>query len=245
MSKNSQAAVTAIIIFLMLLASAPALARTHVPRQDLTMRFTSAVPGTSTGTRVSILFRNPSDPGGKPIPVRREVFIFPRGTRFDPTVVPRCDARPEELMLLGASACPARSRVGGGRALAISGTPFDPVSLDISAFENGGGLSLLTTVRTLGLRFVARGVRKGRRLAVKYPRAPGGPPDGQTALREVHNRFAARSSGRRAYVRTPPFCPRSGRWRFVGRFTYSDGITQTAVSFQRCRRRGAASIGRI
>lgn len=200
------------------------------------MRFTTAVPEASTGTRVSIAFRNPSDPDGKPLPVRREVFTFPKGTRFDPAVVPPCRARDEELMLLGDAACPSPTRVGGGTAIAISGTPFDPVPLDISGFENGDGLSLLTTVRPLGVRFVARAVREGRKLTVDYPRAPGGPPDGETALREVHNQFDARSVGARAYVRTPAVCPRSRRWRFVGRFTYSDGVTQTAVSNQRCRR---------
>lgn len=222
------------VLVVLLAPAAAARAEAELPRQDLTMRFTTAAPGTSTGTRVSILFRNPSDPDGKPIPVRREVFVFPRGTRFDPAVVPPCDASPAELMLFGEAACPRRSRVGGGTGTAISGTPFDPVPLDIAAFENGSGLSLVTTVRPLGFRFVARGVRKGRTMTVHYPRAPGGPPDGETALREVHNKFAARSVGRRAYVRTPAVCPRSGRWRFVGRFTYSDGVTQRAVSTQRC-----------
>lgn len=201
------------------------------------MRFTTDAAGASTGTEVSIVFRNPSNPDGKPIPVRREVFVFPSGTRFDPAVVPPCNASDPELMLLGESACPARSRVGGGTATAVSGTPFDPVPLDIAGFENGRGLSLVTTVRPLGLRFVARGVREGRTMTVDYPRAPGGPPDGETALREVHNTFDARSLGRRAYVRTPSTCPRSGRWRFVGHFTYSDGVTQAAVSTQRCRKR--------
>ena len=229
---------SAAIIALLVLLSAPAAARAQpdLPRQDLTMRFTTAAPGKSTGTRVSILFRDPSDRNGKPIPVRREVFTFPRGTRFDPSVVPACDASSEELMVLGESACPAESRIGGGTATGVSGTPFDPIPLDIAGFENGGGLSLLTTVRPLGFRFVARAVRDGRTLTVEYPRAPGGPPDGQTALREVHNQFHARSVGRRAYVRTPAICPRSRRWKFVGRFTYSDGVTETAVSMQRCRK---------
>lgn len=207
-----------------------------LPRQDLDMRFTTTREGASTGTRVSLVFRNPSDPFGKPIPVRRERFVFPKGTRFVPTVVPACDASDQELILLGEAACPSESRVGGGSAIAISGWPSDPVVLEIDGFEAGSGLAFLTTVQGLGIRFVARSVRDGRTITVDYPKAPGGPPDGETALREVENLFAAHTSGASAYVRTPRACPPSGRWRFIGRFTYADGVTQKARSTQRCDR---------
>ena len=36
--------------------------------------FTTPVPGTSTGTDTQILYKNPSDPEARPIPVRQEVF---------------------------------------------------------------------------------------------------------------------------------------------------------------------------
>lgn len=204
-------------------------------RQELSMRYTNGALGVSTGTEVTIRFRNPSDPDGKPIPVRRETFVFPRGTRLDPAVVPACNAIPAALMLLGESACPPETRVGGGTATAVSGSPFDPVHIEIDGFENGSGLTLLSTVRGLGIRFVAHAVRNGRTLTVDYPRSPGGPPDGETALREVNNVFVARSAATRAYVRTPSRCPRSGHWTFIGRFTYADGVTQTARASQRCR----------
>lgn len=204
-------------------------------RQELSMRFTSSRAGRPAGTRVGIQFRDPDNPGGKPIPVRREEFLFPRGTRFNPTVVPTCMASQAELLLVGEAACPKATRVGVGKATGVSGSPFDPVDLEIDAFENGSGFALLTTVRELGVRFVARSVRRGRSISVKYPHSPGGPPDGETALRDVNNFFPARTLGRRAYVRTPRSCPRSGHWRFVGRFTYRDGLTQQTTSRQSCR----------
>ena len=49
-------------------------------------------PGASTGIDTRIVYKHPHDPEAKPIPVRREVFIFPKGTRFGGTVVPDCTA---------------------------------------------------------------------------------------------------------------------------------------------------------
>ncbi len=51
-------------------------------RADYEQMFTTSVPGSSTGTDTRILYKHPSDPNAKPIPVRREVFTFPAGTTY-------------------------------------------------------------------------------------------------------------------------------------------------------------------
>jgi hypothetical protein len=55
-------------------------------------------------------------------------------------------------------------------------------------------------------------------------------------VRRVHNVFPARSAGRRAFVRTPRKCPRSGRWTFRARFTFADGAVERDVYRMRCKR---------
>jgi hypothetical protein len=55
----------------------------------------------------------------------------------------------------------------------------------------------------------------------------------------VHNVFAPRSRGRRAYTRTPRVCPASGVWTFRARLTFADGAVEHDVYRMRCRHRAA------
>src|SRR4051794_41541572 len=93
------------------------------PRVDYRQQFTTPAPGASTGVETQLLYKNPSDPSAKPIPVREEQVTFPEGTAFDNAVVPPCHASELELMLLEESACPPESFIGGGGGTAARGGP--------------------------------------------------------------------------------------------------------------------------
>ena len=170
--------------------------------------------------------------------MRREVFTAPAGTQYDPTVVPTCTASDEEMVEKGEAACPAASKTLVGKGTVMSGFPLaGETTLEVDGYENGTGLTLLGTVPALAnYRDVTRGVRRGRTFSVNIKRNPGGPPDGEAPLRKVNNIGLVRTLGNRTYVRTPEVCPRSGHWTFTGRFTYSDGVTQTATHRMRCNR---------
>jgi hypothetical protein len=73
-------------------------------------------------------------------------------------------------------------------------------------------------------------------MTVDVPSSPGGPPDGESAVRRVHNVFPARSAGTRAFVRTPRKCPKGGLWTFRAKFTFADGAVESDVSRMRCRK---------
>jgi hypothetical protein len=208
-------------------------------RADYKQMFTTSVPGASTGTDTQILYENPADPNAKPIPVRREVFTFPAGTTYDESVVPDCTASDAELMLFGRSACPADSWMGGGQGdTSMTGFPgVGETALDVDGWDDAGVMVLLGGSHDLGIRFVTRARRVGQVVTVDVPRTPGGPPDGESALRRVHNVFAARSLGGRAYIRTPRKCPRSGAWTFRAQFTFADGVVEKDVSRMPCMRR--------
>lgn len=220
-------------------AALPAAAHAG-PRADYRQVFTTTVPGASTGTDTRILYRHPDDPNAKPIPVRQEIFTFPLGTRFDDSVVPDCTVSDLELQLLGESACPEETWIGSGHGnTSMTGFPGpDETAIVTEGFEQGSGrFRVIGGPEEFAMRFVAHGRREGRIVTVDVPRTPGGPPDGEAALRRVHNIFPARSLGRRAYVRTPRSCPSTGVWTFKVRMTFADGAVERNVHRMPCRGR--------
>ena len=209
------------------------------PRADYQQMFTSPVPGTSAGTDTQILYKHPDDPNAKPIPVRREVFTFPAGTTYDESVVPDCKATDAEIMLLGRGACPPDSWIGGSQGdtmmTGFEGSTETP--LDVDAWDDGGDARLFGRDHASGIGFVTRAHREGQVVTVEVPRTPGGPPDGEGALRRIHHVFPARSLGGRAYLRTPATCPKSGVWTFTAQFTFADGAVENDVHQMPCVKR--------
>ena len=210
------------------------------PRFDYKQQFTTHKPGASTGIDTEILYKHPDDPNRKPIPVRQEIFTFPVGTRFDESVVPDCTVSDEQLRVEGVSACPEETLVGQGHDnVSMTGFPGSgETPFSAHAFEYGGGrFRVLGQAQGFPLRFVAHGIREGRTNTVEIPQTPGGPPDGQNALRRIHNIFPARSAGRRAYMRTPRTCPSTGVWIFKARLTFADGGVERNVYRMPCKRK--------
>ena len=209
------------------------------PRVDYKQMFTTRVPGKSTGTDTRLLYKRPNDPEGKPSPVRREEFTYPAGTTYDESVVPDCTASDEAIRVFGKSACPDASWIGGGDGdTTMSG--FNPGAedpLDMDAWDDAGVQVAYGRSHDFpAIGGVARGHRKGQTIVIELPSAPGGPPDGESALRRLHHVFPPRSAGKRALIRTPRKCPRSGHWTFRGRFTFADGAVERDVYRMRCKR---------
>jgi hypothetical protein len=200
--------------------------------------FTTPIPGKSTGTDTHIFYKNPNDPEPKPSPVRREVFTFPAGTTYDESVVPDCTASDLEIRLLGKSACPAESWMGGSQGDTImSGCPDSgETPFDVDGWDQGGSLVLFGRDHQYGIGAVGHARRKGQVVTADIASGPGCPPDGESALRRIHHVFAARTAGKRAYMRTPRKCPRSGRWTFRAEFTFADGAVERDVHRMRCKR---------
>lgn len=196
-------------------------------RADYKQMFTTPVPGASTGTDTQILYKNPNDPNAKPIPVRQEVFTFPDGTTYDGSVVPDCNASDLEIMLFAEDACPADSWVGGGIGdTTMSGFDDQERALDLDAWDQGDEVVLYGRDHETGIGAITHVTQDGQTFTVNLKPSPGGPPDGETAIRRVHNVFPARSAGSRAYIRTPRTCPRSGVWTFTARLTFADGVVE-------------------
>jgi hypothetical protein len=150
--------------------------------------------------------------------------------------VPQCEATDEEFRALGPRACPPESQVGEGTLEARTGTPADPIHGDVTAFNGVGEIIELVTVpgtdRVAGMD---RLTVEGSTLTAHPPAVPGGPPDGRTAVREVHLVLPARAgTDGRPYVSTPSACPADGLWRSLGTFTFNDGGSGTASATTPC-----------
>lgn len=205
------------------------------PRADFSMRFAAMRPGTASSLRLYILYKG-STPSAKPSPIRKIVIAFPRGTRFDTSALPRCTASDQQLLAQSDAACPARSRLGAGTLSAVTGfgAPIDPFLTTVSIYNAAGQIIELVKDPTTGRPLATDRFRiNGSTWIGTPPAIPGGPPDGQTAVRKVD--FTYNPPARWAI--TPPRCPRARRWVSTGRFTYADATTATVNDHTRCKPR--------
>lgn len=207
--------------------------------QTASLRLAESAPGRPTGYRVRIDYVNPDDPGAKPPSVRRVVEVFPDGTRIDTDAPARCAASDAELMLRGASACPAGAVVGTGFIRLDTGVPGPGRYLneDVTFLNNDEQLIYLTVDRSTGARTVVRAQVRGHRVITEAPLLPGAASDG-TAIDVVRGSFPKlvrmRDGTRRAYVTTPERCSGRGHWEARVRFDYHDGTAQSETTRNPC-----------
>ncbi|WP_109506924.1 hypothetical protein [Nocardioides speluncae] len=209
--------------------------------QAASLRFTTTKPGRPTGLAFRVDYVNPGDPSAKP-PAVREVFeVLAEGARFDTRAPARCTASDAELMLQGAAACPAGSRVGTGYLRLDTGLPAPAryIEADITFLNNIGELIFVNTDRLTGARVVVRAAVTARTALSRAPFLPGTPPDGaavDVARGFFPTKVTWRGGVRRSYVTTPGTCPRSRVWVNLVRFTYDDGTVQTVRTRNACER---------
>ena len=175
-------------------------------------------------------FRKKGDPAAKPPAVTALVIDPPVGTGLGRASVERCTADDLALMLRGAAACPAGSRIGGGGLTVMTGIGplIDPLAFDASIFATPTGFVEVAALKGGGPTVALDRFRvQGRRIIASPPATPGGPPDGRSAVYDVEFRI-----GRR-YVHTPAACPRGG-WLTSARAEFADASTASTRGVQPC-----------
>jgi hypothetical protein len=218
-------------------------------RQTASVTFTTAKPGAPTGSRFDATWHDPNDPNNpdaKPPALQTLIVTYAPGTVIDTSALPRCTASDAELMLEGASACPAASQLGTGQFVTDEGSPSPfPRYITYAAwlFNNTGeqvGFSQSTDPpMNPPVRNTSRGKIEGATVTTTLPTFPsGGPPDNpDTALKTMDISGGPIVNGRRAYLRTPPSCPASGYWTTKTTFVYHDGVSQTVETHSPCHGR--------
>jgi hypothetical protein len=217
------------------ITSAGSAAGTTGKHADFALGFSTTSRGAKTALALHVVYKAPGDPNGKPSPIRKVVVEAPRGTRFHTGAVARCTASDDELQLEGSGACPAASRIGAGKLTADTGfgPPVDPLAGDLTLFNSGTEVIEVVTApgtdRVLG---IDRLRIAGSTLTGHPPTTPGGPPDGETAVRQIDFTIDRKTG----YVTTPRTCPRSRRWISRGTFGFKNGAEETLESKAACKR---------
>jgi hypothetical protein len=209
---------------------APASAQAQ---SDFAVPFASHKTGTVTAAAIKIVYRDPDDPNAKPSPIRHLVIKLPAGTFVGIKTVPACTASNEQLQLQGPSACPADSQVGAGKLTAITGfgAPFDPFVTKATLFNTGTGvLETIQEPMSGAVIAVDRISIEGTTMTGNPPMTPGGPPDGESAVREIDFEFPATTG----FFKTPGDCPGSGKWVATAAFTFADGSVQNVSNSTPC-----------
>jgi hypothetical protein len=217
------------------MASAGTAAGTTGKRADFSLGFSTKGRDAKAALVLHVVYKAAGDPNAKPSPIRTVVVHAPTGTRFHTGAVAKCTASDDQLMAEGSGACPAESRIGSGKLTADTGfgPPVDPTSGDLTLFNSGTAIIEVVTApgtdRVLGIDRLRIG---GSTLTGHPPTTPGGPPDGETAVRQID--FTIERKTR--YVTTPRSCPPSRRWLASGTFGFADGAEETVRSKAACRR---------
>jgi hypothetical protein len=205
----------------------------------LTLTFTASTSGASTGMRVDVQLGNPVGSPHKPSPLTGAVIRLPKGTVINTAIRPQCSAADPEMQVAGTLACPGDSQVGKGSLEGQTGfgPPVDPLVGDDTVFN--GKNELIEIVTPPSAPAPAAGVDhltiKGSTLTAHPPSVPGGPPDYKTAIKRITFVIPAFGSGDKAYITTPPSCPKSGRWRTQATFSFADGTINRVTADTPCR----------
>jgi hypothetical protein len=219
------------------------------PHETLDFRFTTTHTSAPTGWTFTGSYHAAGNPDALPPYMRKMTFYHPPGMRFDTSVPGRCTASDVELVVRGADACPADSRLGGGPVwVSLMGGSPRQSSADLFNNTNEqvilGQSPLLTTVVRSRMRPDG---------SVEYasptcfPSVPGVrcPVDDLLQVKSsitVPPYTRASDGSVRSYLTTPPECPASGHWETPVRLWWADGSVDTVVTEQPCTR-GALSFG--
>jgi hypothetical protein len=204
---------------------------------DFSLGLTSRTPGAPTGMNIRVFLHRAGDRDAKPSPLRSAVVHAPSGLRFDTGAVPRCRASDQQIALLGPNACPADSEltVGSFSAMTGFGPPVDPLAGDNHVFNGPNQLiEIITAPGTPLSPAFDRLTISGSTLTAHPPKAPGGPPEGETSVRSIEARIPVRATARRSLITSPPKCTASGEWTSTASFGFADGTSDTVSSKTPC-----------
>src|SRR3954468_9343877 len=220
-------------------ASAAAEPTARVQYRDA---FTTRTPGAPSGRLFYDEFFDARDASAKPPAVQHFHFELPEGARFDTGAVPACGATDAQLMAEGASACRPGSQVGTEVFSFDTGVdgPNRLVTSDITFLNDPGQLIILTQERQTGSRVVVRGTLGPDTEDFDITPLPGTPPEGGADKVEDGTYPVSVGPGGRAWLTTPPTCPKSGEWTFRGVYTVPNGEKVARTSDSPCDRPAAS-----
>jgi hypothetical protein len=211
------------------------------PHETIDNVLSTTQPNSPTGFSFSATYHAAGDPSAYPPYMRRMTAYNPDGLRWDTSVPAACTASDLELATLGAAACPAGSRLGGGSATAsVMGSA--PTTTQLDFFNNTNGQIIL--LRSPLIATVARGkifpdgsVEFASPTCFPYVNPPGCATDNvlQLASSITVAPYTKNVDGiMRSYMTTPATCPSTGHWSDPITLWWADGTVDTVVLAEPC-----------
>jgi hypothetical protein len=221
-------------------ALAVAVAAHAAVSQSFTLTYSSTKPGTSTGFHNVDSLSDPANhtagQEGKPkAGASRVVIRLAPGTKFDTTVPKRCTASIARIIGTRGTACRS-SQVGSGTIVRDGRPSFGVLTEKVTAFNAKDSLILYLDHPQPGAgRQVMIGKLKGATLDTTVPQAGDGYRIYLTSFDVTIKPLSKRIDGhRRNYVTAPRTCPRSGFWKTVGTFYFTNGKKAVRTSSTSC-----------
>jgi hypothetical protein len=136
---------------------------------------------------------------------------LPNGTKFDKSTVPACQATDQEIANDPGGAnklCPANTKLGDVTADVII-VPPTPIHLAGPMFNRPGNKVIVELLNNGAPAYDIDGTIKGRSMDFPLPNAEqlGTKPTKITVSIPKHG------TARKPFMRTPPTCPKSGKWK--------------------------------
>ena len=227
---------------LALLTAAPSSAATS---STFTMKLSSQKPKTATGLTLNMTATDPTAPNGKPSGLRTLEIKFPKGTRFETPAGTPCELEAEEVAQRGPNVCPGKSKIGSGKAEALTGFSggVDPILENLTVvYANTGVIIHARPTGALGQTLGLWGGFTGPfTLTTAIPALclPGGVPPtcakGDASISKIDLTVKPVKKGKNVLIRTPSKCS-GGRWNYNGILTFADGTVQEHPGTTPCRR---------
>jgi hypothetical protein len=207
---------------------------------------TSKKPATSTGLKTHI--QGAPTFNGQLEAARKVTVVFPAGTKINSKAVAQCKATDQQIQNTNGSACPSKSKIGTGKAEAITGlgAPIDPVPENITAYNVPKGIAfLLTPANPVGQTAAfrgkfsgagvanVRGAASGPKLVTTVPKFPI-PGGGEAKLTKFDLNVKKSGTTAKPYATTPKTCPKSGKWGLSAIFEYDNVPNITVKDTSTC-----------
>lgn len=203
-------------------------------KQSSNIALTATKAGAPTGFKVSIASSDPGAPNGQPQALKVLTVTFPKNTRFNfkSTAVKQCTASPTELVATKGAACPAKSKIGSGTAVA-NGAPVYPTIPENATVYVGKGKLLFMLVPTgpVGTPLPLEGAVSGNKLTTPVPALSSGGLN--IVITEFKVTVKTVGSGKQAFV-TAGQCTK-GKFTVKSSFTYYTGSPVSKSSSSKCK----------
>lgn len=202
-------------------------------KQTADIKLTASKAGASSGFKASIASSDTGAPLGKPQALKTLTVTFPKGTRFNfkSTAIKQCTASLLELVGTKGAACPAKSRIGTGTAMANGAPVFPRIPEAATAYAGKGKLIFLIAPSAgVGKTLVLEGTVSANKLTTPVPVLS---ESGLTiVITELNLSVKKVGSGKQAFV-TAGQCGK-GKFTVSSRFVYYTGSPVSLSSSSHC-----------